>query len=108
MNQEYYVSVYGSDENIGSSDKPFCTISKAAQLAEAGDTVIVHEGVYREWVKPLHGGDSNEKRIVYRAAEGEKVVIKGSEEISGWENCGNVAFIRSKQDLITLPYADLR
>ncbi len=30
MNQEYYVSVYGSDENIGSSDKPFRTISKAA------------------------------------------------------------------------------
>ncbi len=45
--------------------------------------------MYREWVKPLHGGDSNEKRIVYRAAEGEKVVIKGSEEISGWENCGD-------------------
>ncbi|MDY4976866.1 MAG: right-handed parallel beta-helix repeat-containing protein [Clostridia bacterium] len=89
MNQEYYVSVYGNDEHVGSSDKPFRTISKAAQVAEAGDTITVHEGVYREWVKPLRGGDSNEKRIVYRAAKGEKVVIKGSEEISNWEICDN-------------------
>ena len=46
MKQEYYVSVYGSDKNIGSSDKLFRTISKAAQLAKAGDTVTVREGVY--------------------------------------------------------------
>lgn len=82
--KEYHVSVNGNDENIGNADMPFRTISKAAQLAEAGDTVTVHEGVYREWVKPAHGGESDEKRILYRAAKGEKAVIKGSEEVSGW------------------------
>lgn len=48
MNKEYYVSIYGNDENTGSSDRPFRTISKAAQIAEAGDTITVREGVYRE------------------------------------------------------------
>lgn len=89
MNKEYHVSVNGNDSNIGSLEAPFCTISKAAQVAVAGDTVTVHEGVYREWVRPAHGGESNEKRIVYRAAEGEKVVIKGSEVISNWEALGD-------------------
>jgi parallel beta-helix repeat protein len=36
-------------------------------------------------VKPPRGGESEEKRIVYRAAPGEKVVIKGSERIRSWE-----------------------
>ena len=32
-----------------------------------------------------NGGASNEKRITYKAAKGENVVIKGSEMIKGWE-----------------------
>lgn len=82
---KYHVSVTGNDKNIGSEKQPFRTINKAAQLAEAGDTVIVHEGVYREWVNPVNSGRSNSQRITYEAAEGEKVIIKGSEEISDWE-----------------------
>lgn len=89
MNKEYHVSVNGNDSNNGSLEAPFCTISKAAQVAVAGDTVTVHEGVYREWVKPENGGTDNENRIIYQAAEGEKVVIKGSEVISNWEALGD-------------------
>ncbi|MEY8351749.1 right-handed parallel beta-helix repeat-containing protein [Lachnospiraceae bacterium 54-53] len=82
----YYVSPYGSDKASGSEDTPFQTISKAAKIAQRGDKVIVREGVYREWVKPEHSGYSHTERITYEAAEGEKVVIKGSERISNWEN----------------------
>lgn len=49
-----------------------------------GDIVIVHDGVYREWVDPRRGGTCEADRIVYRAADGEKPVIKGSEIICGW------------------------
>ena len=38
-------------------------------------------GTYRERINPARGGESDEKRIVYRAAPGEKVEIKGSEEL---------------------------
>jgi alpha-N-arabinofuranosidase len=79
------VSVKGDDANKGTLEAPLKTISAAAQLAQPGDTVTVHEGIYRERVSPPRGGTSDEKRIVYQAAQGEKVEIRGSEEVKNWE-----------------------
>ena len=81
----YHVSKTGCDRNTGSAELPFLTINRAASIAVAGDRIIVHEGVYREWVDPKNGGYSDASRIVYEAAEGERVVIKGSEIVGGWE-----------------------
>lgn len=83
--REYHVAIHGNDANEGSSSKPFRTINHAAQLAQPGDIVTVHGGTYREWVNPVRGGESDQKRITYRAADGEKVEIKGSEVITGWK-----------------------
>ncbi len=83
--KEYHVSVTGNDTNNGSAIKPFKTINRAVEFAFPGDTITVHAGVYRELVNPIRGGESDANRIVYRAAPGEKVEIKGSEIISGWE-----------------------
>ena len=85
MIYEYHVAKTGSDFGQGTKEDPFLTINKAASLAQAGDTIIVHAGEYREWVKPRNTGLSNTRRITYQAAEGEKVVIKGSEQIRDWE-----------------------
>ncbi|MDR2590889.1 MAG: DUF1565 domain-containing protein, partial [Oscillospiraceae bacterium] len=82
----YHVAKTGCDKNHGTETNPFLTINAAAKKARAGDTVIVHEGEYREWVKPEEGGLSNVRRITYTAAEGELVYIKGSEQIEKWEN----------------------
>jgi alpha-N-arabinofuranosidase len=82
---EYHVAKTGSDQNQGTQQNPFLTINKAASVAVAGDTVTVHEGIYREWVKPKYKGLSYKRRIIYQAAEGEKVVIKGSEHIHNWQ-----------------------
>lgn len=92
MGREYHVSQReGQDWNPGTLEAPFKTISKAALLAMPGDTVIVHEGEYREWVKPENAGTGELTRITYKAAEGEHPVIKGSERIQDWENVeGNV------------------
>jgi len=54
-----------------------------------GDTVRVHEGTYREWVRPIRGGMSDERRITFEAAPGEHVVIKGSEVVTGWQPEGD-------------------
>ncbi|HHW71130.1 MAG TPA: hypothetical protein GX392_07350 [Clostridiales bacterium] len=82
----YHVAKTGSDQGQGTQHDPFLTINKAASVALAGDTIVVHEGVYREWVKPKNKGLSNKRRITYQAAENEKVVIKGSERIQNWQH----------------------
>ncbi len=65
-----------SDFNSGGEADPFATIQRAAQCALAGDTVLIHAGEYRECVMPFAQGDSYERMITYRAAEGEKVYLK--------------------------------
>ena len=82
--REFHVSANGSDKNEGSVSLPFKTISAAAQVAQPGDVITVHAGTYRERVTPPRGGESDTKRIIYRAAEGEMVKIKGSEIINNW------------------------
>jgi hypothetical protein len=88
MSLTIHVSPQGSDSADGTRDQPLQTINRAAQLASAGDTVVVHAGEYREWVKPRRGGLSDQRRITYTAAPGEDVVIKGSERVTGWESEG--------------------
>ncbi|MCI1984749.1 MAG: right-handed parallel beta-helix repeat-containing protein [Bifidobacteriaceae bacterium] len=73
-------------ESDGSPAAPFATIQEAANIAKPGDTVIVHDGTYREEVDPKRGGFHEYARITYTAADGEHPVIKGSEVISNWEN----------------------
>ena len=69
----------------GTGQKPLRTISAAARLAQAGDTITVHAGTYRERVTPPRGGESDAKRITYQAAPGEEVWIKGSEVARDWK-----------------------
>ena len=87
--REIHVSVNGSDTNDGTASKPYKTISQAAKVAMPGDVITVHAGVYREQVTPPRGGNSDKERIVYQAAKGEKVEIKGSEIIKGWQKLDN-------------------
>jgi len=83
--KEYHVAKTGNDGQQGTKNAPFLSIQKAADVAQAGDTITVHEGIYRERITPPRGGVSDKKRITYRAAENELVHIKGSEEIKNWE-----------------------
>ena len=82
--REFQVSVKGDDHNEGTAARPFRTISAAARVARPGDVITVHEGVYRERISPPRGGESDRKRIVYQAAPGEQVAIKGSEVVTNW------------------------
>ncbi|HPE76690.1 MAG TPA: right-handed parallel beta-helix repeat-containing protein, partial [Draconibacterium sp.] len=83
--KEYHVAKTGSDKNPGTKDKPLLTIQAAAGIAQPGDIITVHKGIYRERITPPRGGESHTKRIIYKAAQGEKVDIKGSEVLKNWE-----------------------
>jgi len=82
--KEYHVAKTGDDKNQGTSESPFLSIQAAADVALPGDVITIYKGVYRENISPPRGGESDNKRIVYQAAPGEKVEIKGSEVIGNW------------------------
>ena len=80
-----------SDQNPGTKQKPWKTISRAAKrgVLKPGDAVIVRRGTYRETIKPWEGGRRG-KRITFAAYPGDKVVVTGAEPLgSGWERSGN-------------------
>lgn len=81
---EYYVSANAERMGDGTKERPFSTIQAAAQIAKAGDEVIVYPGVYRESVNPQYAGTAN-ARIVYRSKERGKAVITGAEPVTEWE-----------------------
>jgi alpha-N-arabinofuranosidase len=82
---ELHVALDGDDTHPGTQAAPLRTIQAAANLAQPGDVVTVHMGVYRERINPPRGGESDGKRIVYQAAAGGKVEITGSEVVKNWE-----------------------
>ncbi|MBQ6382713.1 MAG: right-handed parallel beta-helix repeat-containing protein [Clostridia bacterium] len=80
---KYYVDTTVSRAGDGTREYPFKTIQAAADLAEAGDEVLVFPGVYREYVNPKHSG-TPEHRITYRSAEPLQAVITGAEPVKNW------------------------
>lgn len=88
---EIHVSPSGSDGADGSVGRPLATINKAKQMArtiraekEVPIDIIFHEGIYRlSQTVNFDSGDSGtaDAPITYKAAEGEKVVFKGSKEL---------------------------
>ena len=81
---QFHVATTGDDANQGTKSAPWRTIQHAADLAQPGDTITVHAGTYRQRINPPRGGTSDAKRIVYQAAKGEQVEIKGSEVVNHW------------------------
>ena len=95
---KYYISPTGNDLNAGSVNLPFKTISKGALVAQAGDTVYVLEGVYRERVSPPRGGTVG-KPIVYMGAPNRNVVIKGSDIWTpSWNKLGATVYYAIPDD----------
>ena len=72
-----------SDENPGTEERPWLTISKAAETLNPGEEVIIHQGIYREWVSPARGGFDASSMIRYRAAPGDRPIIDATETWDG-------------------------
>lgn len=85
-NKTYYVSQadYAKDTNDGSENFPFRTIQAAADVAQAGDTVLIDSGIYREEVVIKNDGTATQP-IIFKAKDGANVVISAFEKISGFE-----------------------
>jgi hypothetical protein len=85
----YYVdglSANADDAGPGTTDRPFRTIGRAAELLQPGERVIIAAGTYRETVRPARGGAGPTAMIGYEAAPGALVIVTGSEILrDGWQ-----------------------
>ncbi len=66
-----------SPSGPGTQAQPFCTISQAAAVAQAGQTVLVSSGTYAENVIPPRSGTSGNP-ITFQAAPGATVTVTGA------------------------------
>ncbi len=67
------------DANPGTEDRPWRTVQRAAEALKCGDTVLIHAGEYREFVRPFLGGTGEDRTITYAAAPGEQPLLKASD-----------------------------
>ncbi|WP_198673723.1 right-handed parallel beta-helix repeat-containing protein [Algibacillus agarilyticus] len=95
----YYVSLTGSDTNDGSESLPFATFAKAVSVMSAGDTAIIKGGTYTETLNIKIQG-SADKPVLFKAANGEKVYIKGTQYVNNWQlHQDNIYKANVKMDL---------
>ena len=80
---KFYVDINAVAGGNGSEASPFKNIQQAADIAVAGDEIIVAPGIYREYVCPVNKGEED-ARITYRSSEPLGAVITGAEELKGW------------------------
>lgn len=73
-----HVATNGDDHRTGlSAAEALRTINHAADLAHAGDTVLIHEGTYEETVVVRSSG-TEKAPLIFRAAPGETVWMDGT------------------------------
>lgn len=84
------VSAAGRDWHVSQEELPGIaagdqvrSIGEAVSRVHAGDSVILHGGIYRERVAVEKGGTPDEP-ITIRAATGEFVVVTGADRLSRW------------------------
>src|SRR5262245_3306693 len=100
----YYVdATKGNDsKGNGSPAKPWKTISKAASVANAGDTVKIRSGTYRETVRPAHSGTASAP-VTFEPDTGANVTVSGADLVTGaWAKYSGKAYSTSA----TLPMGD--
>ena len=73
-----HVDPKGDDQGDGSEAKPVRTIQHAADLAQAGDTVLVAPGIYRERIAPPRGGKEGTP-ITFRSSVKHGAIVRGSD-----------------------------
>ncbi len=74
----YHVDVKGNDDKgAGSNERPWRTIQRALEECEAGDTVLVHPGVYAERVEFNNSGSATKGWISLLGEDGATISGKG-------------------------------
>jgi len=104
----YYVATQdpaAADTNPGTQQAPWKTITQACRTAQAGDTVMIKQGTYREMLMPRNSGKPAAP-IIFQAYPDDFVMIKGSEPVTGFRKEGNVWIKRPWHKKVDLYWRD--
>lgn len=74
---DYFVANTGNDTNQGTQSLPWKTLSHAANMLMAGDTVYIGSGTYSERLIPANSG-TNGQYISFTSQAGASVIIDGT------------------------------
>jgi hypothetical protein len=92
--REFYVSQnhpQAADTAAGTREAPLKTISAAAKMAQAGDTVVVAAGIYRESVTLTNSGAEG-KPIVFQSETKHQAIISGADVLRDPQDDGAGVF----------------
>ncbi len=73
-----YVSTNGNDNNPGTELLPLKTVQRALNIASAGTTIFVKEGIYNEKITFTHSGNVNDGFITLRNYGGDTAILDGT------------------------------
>lgn len=94
-----YVNAEAARNGDGTKQYPLKSINEAAQMAQAGDSIFVAPGIYRELVDPRNAG-CEDARVTYVSEIPLGAVITGAEEVKNWNIYqGDVWVCRVKNSL---------
>jgi parallel beta-helix repeat protein len=99
-----YVAPNGSDNNPGTAAAPWQTLQKAANVAQAGDTIVVRAGTYSGFTMSRSGTSS--APITFRAYPAEKPVVDGRDAVAYTIRLTSVAWVNLDGLTVTGGYAD--
>ena len=104
---EYFVSVDGDDNNIGTPDKPWRHVQKAATTMIPGDVCTIRGGVYDEEVTISGLQGTRENPITFRSYPGEIVTFDGTVPItSSWEKYKDNIYVTTLEEDIWQLFVD--
>lgn len=92
QNNSLFVSPHGDDASSGTREKPWRTVRSAAARLQAGDTLHILPGIYREAVNALPSG--TEGAPITFLAEGTRVVFDGGNKLLQAFEARGIQFVR--------------
>ncbi len=82
LQRVFYLAPDGSDSGPGTKARPWRSLQRALDRLDPGETLLVREGTYTDWVVIRRSGTAQE-RITVAAYPGERPVVRGRLRITG-------------------------
>ena len=94
-----------NDAFPGTEVAPLKTITAGLAKLEPGDTLVLHEGIYRESLTLNLKGEP-ERPITIQAESGARVCLTGADRVMGWRPC-TPDMLQGNANAGSIHYADL-